>query len=292
MMLKQDLEDIPYLNKAVIEEYADITIRSNDGEKYLVNKLLLMSWSQIKGHQLKEVLLSHFQSNEDIIISSDFYSQDIRLFCDFVMEGLLPCSADEIIAGNISREALQIFNSFGISLENIVGFTPISVNIESTEEIINESVDLDSNFNVEDSNLVSRSEIQPFADEEEVPKPAIVNGSAVGNANETNENKSKDKRFQCDLCPKSYVHKRGLSEHVISAHEERERSFPCKVCGETFKTTTIRYYHHKKMHLQPPSNQCSVCPKKFAMVAQLRDHIANDHKGEGDFICEVCDVSI
>ena len=76
MMLRQDLEYIPYLNKAVIEEYADITIKSNDGEKYLVNKLLLISWSHIKGHQLKEVLLSHFDNNEDIIISSDFNSQD------------------------------------------------------------------------------------------------------------------------------------------------------------------------------------------------------------------------
>ena len=128
MKLKQNSDYISYLSKAVIQEFADITIKSNDGENYNLNKLLLVSWSQIEGHQLKDILLDHFKNNEDIIVSCDFNSQDIKLFCDFVMEGLLPYSADEIIAGKISREALQIFKSFGVNLEQIIGSTPISVN--------------------------------------------------------------------------------------------------------------------------------------------------------------------
>ena len=333
MMLKQDLEDIPYLNKAVIEEYADITIISNNGEKYLVNKLLLMSWSQIKGHHLKEVLLSHFDNNEDIIISSDFNSQDIKLFSDFVTEGLLPCSADDIIAGKISDDTLQLFNSFGIDLEHIIGSIPISVNIDFIEEKVKESVDLEPNCEAEDNNFVVERNVQPITEkvakkpiiiyglpanyakenkkkesvheldkdcdfienvpppEEILSKPMIVHGSN-SNDNDAKEKEEKElhkmeQKFQCDICQQSNFSEWGLKKHKTWKHGIRESTYRCNVCGETFKSYFLKRYHHKKMHLEPPSNQCKLCPQKFRMPAQLKDHITKDHNG-GDFTCELC----
>ena len=254
MKLKQNLEVIPYLDKAVIEGFADVSIKSNDGENHLVNKLLLISWGRIEGHQFQRALLDHHENNEDIIISSDFNSQDVNLFCDFVMKGLLPCSADEIIDGMISDNILRIFKLFGIDLEHIIGSTLISAKIEPIEKSVDEDLDFIEN-------------IPPS--EETFSKPMIVYGPDDINAKKIYEKELffKEQQFQCDLCQKNLSSKRNLKKHKTDIHGDGGGLiYQCEECGETFKTYDLRRYHHKKMHLEPPSLQCKMCPKTFGMA--------------------------
>ena len=90
-------DSIPYLDKFILDEYANVKIVSKSSNDYvLVNHLALASWSS--------VFASSYEDNlEDFVIITDFLKDDLEILHNFVHEGQ---------AGHSS-----IFNSFGINME-------------------------------------------------------------------------------------------------------------------------------------------------------------------------------
>ena len=108
--------EVPYLNRSIVDEFSELTIRSEDGQEVKVNHLLLISWSNFSKALLHKSLLQ----NEDFIISSNFSLQDLQMFRDFVMQGTLPCSETDIMSGMMPISFDHVFQTFGINLQFIV----------------------------------------------------------------------------------------------------------------------------------------------------------------------------
>ena len=50
------------------------------------------------------------------------------------------------------------------------------------------------------------------------------------------------KKFKCELCEKSFTHKRFLKSHVTVVHEKLEQ-FKCEICQKTFYREGILANH-------------------------------------------------
>ncbi|XP_022082405.1 zinc finger protein ZFAT-like [Acanthaster planci] len=86
---------------------------------------------------------------------------------------------------------------------------------------------------------------------------------------------SKDKEFQCNLCPYSSHTKQGLQRHVDTVHVGTR--LKCPMCN--FETTSSTYLlmHRKKQHLDLAMFKCSQCDMTTASEREMKDHIAARH---------------
>ena len=109
--------EVPYLNKSIVDEFAELIIKSVDGDEININHLLLISLSNFCQNLLKDDML---QNQGEIVISSNFGYSDLKIFRDFVMSGYLPCQEVDIIDGNMSPDIDNMFQSFGINLKFIL----------------------------------------------------------------------------------------------------------------------------------------------------------------------------
>lgn len=120
------------------------------------------------------------------------------------------------------------------------------------------------------------------------------------------------KRFQCDLCPASYVVKVSLMAHkrmhkaerpfhcemcpkaytsksVLSKHRwtHSDANFVCDHCGRTFKYKTA-LASHIYTHFEPRF-PCAECPKRFTYRAALLLHVHHKHRNlPPPCACQLC----
>ena len=57
---------------------------------------------------------------DEIIVSSGHSYTHLKIFYDFVMKGILPCSETDILGGKMSSELNSVFLSFGVDLNLIL----------------------------------------------------------------------------------------------------------------------------------------------------------------------------
>ncbi len=62
-------------------------------------------------------------------------------------------------------------------------------------------------------------------------------------------NHGDSRRFQCDMCHRSYMYMSSLKQHRITMHL-KTLEYKCRVCGEGFYDTSQRHVHEKKMHAE------------------------------------------
>ena len=128
-------QQIPnYLDKKVIDEFAHLKIKSDDGQQHiLINHLLWTSWSIFPKELLKDMFN---EGPEDIIILSDFCIDSLKIFRDFIVSGYLPFSEVDILEDKLPMEINSMFLTFGIDIKLIFcsSHNMIRIKIEQKED--------------------------------------------------------------------------------------------------------------------------------------------------------------
>ncbi|KNC32011.1 Transcription factor grauzone [Lucilia cuprina] len=97
--------------------------------------------------------------------------------------------------------------------------------------------------------------------------------------------------FKCTECAKVFATRRGLEMH-LEIHQTRERKFNCDECGKSYFKLHV-FERHKLSHV-PESERhynCSQCDKKFASDYLRRQHEDLTHEKKYDKICDICGKS-
>lgn len=108
----------------------------------------------------------------------------------------------------------------------------------------------------------------------------------------THLNKEDRVRFKCTFCPKSYVEKYMMTQHVNLFHSRIELKYQCEIpsCrGKRFGTSRLLKEHVKVVHGEKRI-KCYFCPKLFPFAARLVPHM-QIHTTEKPFKCAECEVS-
>ena len=158
---------IPYLEREILDKYADIHMISTEFDhsgKSLtkIHSLALLTFTSF----FRENLAS--KEDDELVIITEFSREDLVTFANFVMEGIIP-------KGIPSVE--NLFRSFGIDVNNLTT-TPLLINNfeikkeESADIIDDDKGDLVLNglVNLKYSELYD-SPPGGFSDEEFVPTP-------------------------------------------------------------------------------------------------------------------------
>ncbi|KAJ8667991.1 hypothetical protein QAD02_009654 [Eretmocerus hayati] len=96
---------------------------------------------------------------------------------------------------------------------------------------------------------------------------------------------NEDRPAACRFCSSSYKNERNLKEHMLRKHSS-ERSYSCDLCGKSFAVKQD-LTHHMWMHSDDKLSSCEFCHKKFRRKDELRLHVRT-HTGEKPYSCEIC----
>lgn len=92
------------------------------------------------------------------------------------------------------------------------------------------------------------------------------------------------RKYECNLCDKHFVHKSSLVNH-IRLHSG-ERPYVCGHCGKTF-TLSSNLRRHARYHSGDKPFECDNCGKRFTRKSDLNVH-RRIHTGERPYSCEIC----
>ena len=93
-------------------------------------------------------------------------------------------------------------------------------------------------------------------------------------------------QYKCPKCPKMFVRKAVLSEHLL-IHSD-VRPFQCAHCDWSFKSQGSLYWH-TRLHTGEKSFKCAVCAKAFATPGTLNRHKRIVHSENSQiFPCQHC----
>lgn len=89
----------------------------------------------------------------------------------------------------------------------------------------------------------------------------------------------------CQICYKSFYHKKNLTAHIESHAQSRNEI--CDVCGEMFLHKK-NLLEHLKLHTGVRPYECDICGKKFITSGRRLEHIKRTHSEKTE-CCLLCD---
>nr|XP_020506933.1 zinc finger protein 2-like [Labrus bergylta] len=95
---------------------------------------------------------------------------------------------------------------------------------------------------------------------------------------------TREKRFNCATCDKSFTQRKALVIHIRS--HTGERPYSCSMCDKCFsqrKTLVV----HMRSHTGERPFSCPFCEKSFSVNGTLTRHL-RVHTGEKPYSCGVC----
>ena len=85
------------------------------------------------------------------------------------------------------------------------------------------------------------------------------------------------KRYSCDLCPKSFDGKRTLINHKLTHTKDRKR-YPCDLCDKSF-VHEWNVEQHRKTHFEEKKRYpCDICGRSYTSKSNVRSHQRYKHK--------------
>ena len=159
---------IPYLEREILDNYADIHMISTEFLNHTEKKL-----TTTKIHSLALLTFTRFfreniasKEDDELVIITEFSREDLIIFANFVMEGIIP-------KGGIPSVE-NLFRCFGINVNNLTTTTPLLINNfeikkEENIEINDNKDDIVLNGLVDPEDFESPPE--EFSDEDFLPIP-------------------------------------------------------------------------------------------------------------------------
>ena len=89
-----------------------------------------------------------------------------------------------------------------------------------------------------------------------------------------------EKPFQCEECPKAFLHKESYKAHV--RRHKGEKPFSCEFCTKAF-TEVWALKKHQRLHTGEKPYKCSDCGKAFSDSSNLSKH-SKTHVRAGDAV--------
>ena len=204
LQLSQNIQ-IPYLDYEIVQEYSNLIIQSNDGQKVLFNHYMLVSWSKI----LKVILKDVIDMDHNFVISCNLSHCELNILHDFIMKGILPTSEWNITNGKLSSEIETIFQTFGIDLKTILESICIKSNLynDFQYKIENDEQFTENNSeNVEPKNIVKIE----FKDRDNIDFVYQEDENVIENQFQKSQAKGVNKREKnnsCEVCNRSFANK-------------------------------------------------------------------------------------
>lgn len=98
---------------------------------------------------------------------------------------------------------------------------------------------------------------------------------------------------QCHICNKKFGFPSALKRHIVSHTAEKKHE--CKLCTNTYLSSTHLYRHYRKKHGQEPPPrpekpkiQCKFCDASFTSNCRLKRHTVFQHTKEKRHQCSLC----
>ena len=307
--------EVPYLKDPNISQFADVKVKSENGTEFRFNKLHLVALMMWSPNNLNPDIHECLNTNQDFTISTNFSCQEIKMICDFVMEGILPCPIDEIFSGEMSRNEVDIFNTFGLDLASILAN---SQNIEEMEEIIQEN----ETNELKDSHWQNDSE--NVDDKIESPEMTVLESQETNQTTNLNDNgllsnvlnnskpkedlpiHSKEDAMEKEVQETAHDEKTVIGgektvkdkpSFVISKKDRYKTrdllcivEIPCGLCGQSFSTFDLMKTHMKTCQKpEKPLINCDLCDEKFKNRKEKLAHKKEVHFN--DKLCPECGIA-
>ena len=94
-----------------------------------------------------------------------------------------------------------------------------------------------------------------------------------------------EKNFSCEKCGKAFSNQKGLKNHL--QHHAGIKLHQCNFCGKKFWRKVELEGHVRKAHTGETPFKCSLCPKAFSHLRNLKEHLRS-HTDERSWVCETC----
>ena len=99
-------------------------------------------------------------------------------------------------------------------------------------------------------------------------------------------NGSKERKYECNLCGKSYLGRSGLCEHKKNTHNLY--NYKCDLCNKGFSNERNLNFHNERVHMKNDKpGKCPICDKNYL---HLSTHMRT-HSGLNEFQCDLCPSS-
>lgn len=85
---------------------------------------------------------------------------------------------------------------------------------------------------------------------------------------------TKIRAFKCTMCPKDFIKKVDLSDHIKSHLNIRDKI--CATCGKGF-TSCHSLIRHRQIHAEVKKFACKLCDARFSQFVGLNSHMKRTH---------------
>ena len=240
---------IPYLNPETIEEFAQIIIKLEDGREIKLNHLCLASWS--RRFSAKLLYSSHNnnvffeEQNDNITISSNYNFEEVVIFRDFIMKGVLPCSENDIRNDKLPHEINNIFLNFGIDLKYVLNsprelwyydttttkneFSHVEPKIILKQETVEDRNDAEiySDHHMDDTSTIPHEFIEELLEEENFKNDIVIKNNKSPKINNSkkkiqNSKKQPAKKQKLEILPEQDIKQEEEIEKGNSDYENSE----------------------------------------------------------------------